>query len=470
MSVPVTTQVTFPNSILTGTALTPGGMVFVTTAGVITSTVAATNGQILIGSTGNNPALGTITGNTQVVVTNGTGTIGLSVDLTTGIPIGSTASSTGAFTTVKASGAVSVANTGSLAIYNTIDQVTNVEVLSQIWSGNVAMIVTNNFGTGLPRLLQLGTMVNSALNNNFAIRTQGSTNGQFNFSGVTNNTAGNIGILATLAAQTATSGVNVGFRLTTNYNQASGNASNTDWQVNRLTNTVGSGVQRLLSLQTTSVEVVGIDPTGNITMGVGGVGTQITSIVINGGNGSGGGGYFEVQRNGGPVSYIGAFAAVAGGTSADAIWYTPAGGQLMLWSNGAQSLKLDTSNNATFAGSVLSISSGGVGYTTGSGGAVTQLTNKATGVTINKINGAITLNNAALNSGAAVSFTVTNSTVAVTDTPCVAVATGQGGGPYETWVSAVGTGSFQITLRNNSGGTLSDALVLNFGILKTVNS
>lgn len=132
---------------------------------------------------------------------------------------------------------------------------------------------------------------------------------------------------------------------------------------------------------------------------------------------------------------------------------------------------LNTGANVTAGGSVTSNSpSAGVGYATGAGGAVTQLTNKATGVTLNKVSGAITMNNSSLLSAAAVSFNVTNSTVAVTDVPQVAVATGQGGGPYEAWISAVGTGSFQVTVRNNSGGTLSDALVINFVVLKSVNS
>lgn len=56
-----------------------GGMCYVWNSGYVLSTVAATNGQILIGKTGLQPALGTLTGTTnQIVVTNGSGSITLS--------------------------------------------------------------------------------------------------------------------------------------------------------------------------------------------------------------------------------------------------------------------------------------------------------------------------------------------------------------------------------------------------------
>jgi hypothetical protein len=66
-------------------------------------------------------------------------------------------------------------------------------------------------------------------------------------------------------------------------------------------------------------------------------------------------------------------------------------------------------------GDILNISTGGLGYGTGSGGAVTQATSRTTGVTLDKTNGAITLVSAA-GTTSWQSFTVTNSTVAATDT------------------------------------------------------
>ena len=111
-----------------------------------------------------------------------------------------------------------------------------------------------------------------------------------------------------------------------------------------------------------------------------------------------------------------------------------------------------------------------VGYLggAGAGGTVTQATSKATGVTLNKLTGRITMHNAALAAGAEVSFTVTDSAVAATDVVVVCVASGGTAGAYLVTVGAVGSGSFSITVSNCSAGSLSQALALNFVVLKGV--
>jgi hypothetical protein len=108
--------------------------------------------------------------------------------------------------------------------------------------------------------------------------------------------------------------------------------------------------------------------------------------------------------------------------------------------------------------------------TAGDGGAVTQLTSKATGVTLNKRCGQITTHNAALAAAAEVSFVVTNNTVAGTDVPQVAIASGATVGTTQAWVSAVAAGSFTVSLANLSTGSLSQAVVLNFVVNKSVAS
>jgi hypothetical protein len=110
------------------------------------------------------------------------------------------------------------------------------------------------------------------------------------------------------------------------------------------------------------------------------------------------------------------------------------------------------------------------GYTTGAGGTVTQLTNKSTGVTLNTLSGRITTHNAALAAAAEVTFVVTNNQVASTDVPVVAIASGGTAGSYAIVVSAVGSGSFSISLTNLSAGSLSQALVINFVIIKGASS
>ena len=104
------------------------------------------------------------------------------------------------------------------------------------------------------------------------------------------------------------------------------------------------------------------------------------------------------------------------------------------------------------------------------GGTVTQATNKSTGVTLNTESGQITMNNAQLNAGVEVTFTVTNDKIAATD--CVVVNHGSAGtaGSYLVGVSAIAAGSFKVTVTNASAGNLSEAIVINFVALKGASS
>lgn len=112
---------------------------------------------------------------------------------------------------------------------------------------------------------------------------------------------------------------------------------------------------------------------------------------------------------------------------------------------------------------------GNIGYSAGAGSTVTQNANKTTGVTINKICGQITMNNAALAAAAEVSFVVTNNMVSATDVVIVNIQSVGTAGAYFVTVGAVSNGSFSITVGNCSTGSLSQALVLNFAIIKSVS-
>src|SRR5262249_56575891 len=90
-------------------------------------------------------------------------------------------------------------------------------------------------------------------------------------------------------------------------------------------------------------------------------------------------------------------------------------------------------------------STAAIGYGTGAGGTVTQLTDRSTGVIINKLCGQITMNAASLAAGAEATFTVTNSTVAATDTVVVCIQSGNVTGTPAVNVSAMATDSFPIT-------------------------
>ena len=116
------------------------------------------------------------------------------------------------------------------------------------------------------------------------------------------------------------------------------------------------------------------------------------------------------------------------------------------------------------------LTSGSIGLSAGAGGTVTQLTSKATGVTLSKLSGAITMHNAALAAAAEVSFIVTNTMVEATDSVIVNHASAGTGGAYAVHVHTIGAGSFRIMVGNMSAGSLSEAIVIKFTIIKAINS
>jgi hypothetical protein len=136
----------------------------------------------------------------------------------------------------------------------------------------------------------------------------------------------------------------------------------------------------------------------------------------------------------------------------------------------AQNIQLTAVNGVKATGSLKSShATGGIGYDTGAGGTVTQITNKATGVTLSKASGQITTHNAALAAATIVSFVLTNTAIAAGDTLVLNHVSGGTLGAY-TLNAACGAGVATITLRNNTGGSLSEALVIGFNLIKGVTS
>jgi hypothetical protein len=123
-----------------------------------------------------------------------------------------------------------------------------------------------------------------------------------------------------------------------------------------------------------------------------------------------------------------------------------------------------TGTSLTVTGAVVSTGTTGVGYASGAGGTVAQSSSRTTGVTLNKTTGAITLVSAA-GSATAATFTVTNSTVAATDV--IILNQKSGTDLYDLMVTAVATGSFNITFRT-TGGTTTETPTFNFAVIKGV--
>lgn len=138
---------------------------------------------------------------------------------------------------------------------------------------------------------------------------------------------------------------------------------------------------------------------------------------------------------------------------------------LLFYTNNTERLKIDSSGN------VLVTNAAGLGYGTGAGGTVTQGTSKTTGVTLNKPTGQITMNSAALAANASVIFTLTNSLIANTDT--LSVNHSSAGGTtsaYQIVPLTCAAGSATIRVTNITAGSLSEALVINFNVIKGATS
>jgi hypothetical protein len=130
------------------------------------------------------------------------------------------------------------------------------------------------------------------------------------------------------------------------------------------------------------------------------------------------------------------------------------------------------SDSVSVAAAITSSSgTGGLGYATGAGGTVTQATSKSTGVTLNKVTGTITMHNAAMTYNTKVSFTLTNSSIAATDFVLVQHESGGTVGYYFcTATPAAGSAVITVYLEGFTAGTLSEAIVLRFVVIKSVNS
>ena len=119
-------------------------------------------------------------------------------------------------------------------------------------------------------------------------------------------------------------------------------------------------------------------------------------------------------------------------------------------------------------GNVLALSpTGCLGYGVGAGGTVTQSTSKSTAVTLNKPCGQITMNNAAMTAGASVTFNLNNSLLATSDGLVVCPVNI---GNYRVEVAAISSGVAQIRVTNITAGSLSEALIINFAIIKGATS
>ena len=152
----------------------------------------------------------------------------------------------------------------------------------------------------------------------------------------------------------------------------------------------------------------------------------------------------------------------------DLLSYNVGAQQHVYYVGGAQRLYVHA-GGIGLAGATLVDGSLGYGGAGGVGGSVTQAGGKSSAVTLDKICGRVTMDGAELAAGAAVSFALENGRIAASDAIIVNIAGGAADpSAYGVSVGRVAAGSCDIVVRNGSGGALSEALILNFAVLKAV--
>jgi len=128
-----------------------------------------------------------------------------------------------------------------------------------------------------------------------------------------------------------------------------------------------------------------------------------------------------------------------------------------------------TGTSLSTTGNQVISSTGKHGYAIGSGGTVTQASSKATGVTLSKSTGQITLDGAALAASTTVSFTLTNTVIEAGDILIMNHISGGTAGSYLLNAQSA-AGSASINVRNISLGSLSEAIVIAFAVIKAVTA
>jgi len=152
-------------------------------------------------------------------------------------------------------------------------------------------------------------------------------------------------------------------------------------------------------------------------------------------------------------------------------------------SNSRLEVQVDGTVAARFddTGSYLTIPAGDVTITAGNldmvagtldiqdGGAVSQATNRTTGVTLSNYSGKVTTQATSLAAVTIVTHTVTNTLVAATDNIIITKVSGDA--DTSAFVSAVASGSFNVSLRNNAASAADTTVfVYNFALIKSAIS
>lgn len=193
----------------------------------------------------------------------------------------------------------STAVTGGIQLYNTADQVTNFERLELLWSGNVAIIRAASGGSGQTRgvALSSGSVgVTCSAGAALDLLTQGGGTALTNQARV-----------RPTSASTITSGTYVQLAILPTYNQASGNAANTDLAIARTETAVGSGTQNFITCAAGAAgttQIFAFSTTGILTKPGGAIPLITTSSAITDQAGAGLGTLTNAPTAGNPTKWV----------------------------------------------------------------------------------------------------------------------------------------------------------------------
>lgn len=245
---------------------------------------------------------------------------------------------------------------------------------------------------------------------------------------------------------------------------AQGIVSTSIWSYGNTVGSVGTNTAHNLNLVTNNVPRVVLDTIGNTTQSTSYNG-MISYTITNLNAGASAETDVYITSNAGALRLQKVSAAL--GSYSQII---SAAGYLNIITSDATPIYWGTNNVARLtvdaSGNILNLSTGGLGYGTGSGGAVTQITSRTTAVVLNKTNGGITLFSKTTTAGLVETFTLTNSTIAATDVVTVCVR--QSTGIYFVNVTKVAAGSCNISVYTPAAVGTAEAPVLQFAVIKSV--
>lgn len=243
----------------------------------------------------------------------------------------------------------------------------------------------------------------------------------------------------------------------------------------------GTGVATALKVGTTSVSVNNVQLTGNTVQATSGSLTLGSAIA------------FASASNARTALGLGTIATQAAnnvsitGGAISGVTFTPASVEATTFTTSNATTGLTLTNNTLSAdgtdtninisivpkGTGALLSSGKIGYSSGTGGAVTQLTSRTTGVTLNKITGEITLFAGSIGGHDADEFTLTNSTIEANDVIMLCIKSGAAAGTrkyYQLHAVEVSAGSCVISVGNIDNTTIpvagTESPIIQFVVLK----